>query len=240
MPGLLTTTSHSSNARIPSGPVDRTARPSISEALGASSTRTGATPSTARRRMLACPSTPRPQTPTLASASADQEIGWRIALRDVVRPARREERGDIGLCLPCDPRHLVAQPAQLPAVLPVRALGRQEHGGAALVDVAHALKGAGVVAETEQGTEARLVGRVLQRLGPPEDRLEVGARHVGRQDEVDEAALVARPAPVVEPPRRVLVEGAVAAAEDMVVLAPPRELLGHPQLGARAEIAEHR
>src|SRR5580704_16037983 len=117
MPGLLTTTSHSSNARSPSGSVDITARPSISEALGASSTRTSATPSAARRRMLACPSTPRPQTPTLASASADQEIGWRIALRDVVRPAWREERGDIGLGLPRDQRHLVAQPAQLPAVL---------------------------------------------------------------------------------------------------------------------------
>ena len=42
--------------------------------------------------MLACPSTPSPQTPTDASASADQEIGWRIAIGDAMGAAGLQQR----------------------------------------------------------------------------------------------------------------------------------------------------
>src|SRR6516164_1194442 len=177
IPGLLITTSQSRSARTPSGSVARTATSSISAAPGASSTRTGVTPSAARRRTLARPSTPRPQTPTVESASADQEIGWRIALRNVVPPPRREQRRRIGVCRPRDACDLVAQPAQPPRTRPVRSLGGEEHGGPALVDVADTLERPGAVGESEQGVETRPVGRVLQRLGSSEDRFEVPPRH---------------------------------------------------------------
>ena len=71
---------------------------------------------------------------------------------------------------------------------------------------------------------------VLERLVAGEHDARSARVHEGRQDEVDEAALVAAAAPVVEAPRRILVEGAVAAAKDPVVLGELCEPLGHPQL----------
>ena len=110
----------------------------------------------------------------------------------------------------------------------------QAHRGPALVHVAHALEGLGVGAQPEQGTEAVFVGGVLQRLVAGEDGREVRAVHVRGEHEVDEAALVAAPAPVVEPLGRVLVEGAVAAAEGAVVAGEAGEALRDPQLACAA------
>ena len=53
-----------------------------------------------------------------------------------VRPPRREEHRRIGLGRPRYPCHLLAQPVQLPPVVPVGALGGHEQRGPALVDVA--------------------------------------------------------------------------------------------------------
>ena len=69
--------------------------PSSVGADGMSSTRTGSRPMDRSRRMLACPSTPSPQTPTAASASADQEIGWRIALRNAMGAAWLQQGGGV-------------------------------------------------------------------------------------------------------------------------------------------------
>src|SRR6202044_3122427 len=91
MPGLLITTSQRRSAANPPRAVARTSSPSIAGAVGASSTRIAPRPMARSRRTLACPSTPSPQTPTDASASADQEIGRRIAIRDAVGAARLQE-----------------------------------------------------------------------------------------------------------------------------------------------------
>src|ERR1700722_10583907 len=96
MPGLLTTTSQRCSAVRPPPPVARISAPSSAGVAGASSTSTGSRPIDRSRRMLACPSTPSPQTPTDASASADQEIGRRIAVRNVIGAPRLEEGGGVG------------------------------------------------------------------------------------------------------------------------------------------------
>src|ERR1700735_4256432 len=138
MPGLFTTTSQRSSASSPPDPVANTSSPSRSGVPGASSTRTASRPIDRSRRTLACPSTPSPQTPTEASASADQEIGRRIAIRNAVGPARREQRRGVG-------GHGVGQSgAQTGQQLGAGAgltLGRQQRGGPALVHVPHALEG---------------------------------------------------------------------------------------------------
>ena len=134
---------------------------------------------------------------------------------------------------------LGAQPTEDRRGGPVLPLRGQECSGAALVDVADALERLRSGAEPEQGPEAPLVGGVLEGLVPGEHAGQVGAVHEGREHEVDEAALVALAAPVVQAPRRVLVEGAVAAAKDPVVPGEVGEPLGHPQLGARPKVGEH-
>src|SRR6202050_4359547 len=239
MPGLLSTTSQLVSAASPPAAVATTSRPSRLGDAGASSTSTGATPRERSRRMLARPSTPSPQTPTDASASADQEIGWRIAIRDQVGAARGKDGrridaaggGRLGFA---------AEPLQQRRAGAVGPLRGQAQGGPALVDVAHALEWPGIGGESDQGAEARLVGGVLQGFLAGEHGDEVGAAHERAEDEVDEAALVARATPVVQPLGRVLTEGTVAAAEGTVEPGQPGELLGHPQLRPRPQVREDR
>ena len=121
----------------------------------------------------------------------------------------------------------------------VLSLCRQERGRPALLGVAHALERLRPGTQLEQGAEPLLVGRVLERLVAGEDGGQRGAVHEGSQDEVDEAALVAPAAPAVEASSRILVEGAVTAAERAVVAVELCEPHRHPQLGARAEVGEH-
>ena len=191
--------------------------------------------------MLARPSTPRPQTPTVASASADQEIGWRIALRDVVRR-------------PVGASSVAASGAAPPAV-PVRPRSRRRwrcrlsarssRAAASSTAARHSStspthsNGLGVGAQPEQGsrTAPRWPGSRAAR-SPRRSRPRSARVHERRQDQVDEAALVAAPAPVVEPRgpgpggRRGYSCGRRGGSR-----VSSRELLGHPQLGARAEIA---
>ena len=137
------------------------------------------------------------------------------------------------------PRDLVAELPEQTVAGPVRALRRQEHRGAALVHVADALERPLAPPEVQQCAEALLVGGVLEWLVAAEDGRKAGPLHERGEDEIDEAAFVAGAAPVVEPARRVLMEGAVAAPERAVVLGQLRELPGHPQFAARTEIREH-
>src|ERR1700722_900754 len=134
MPGLFTTTSQERRASIPPAPVARISRPSSDAAPGASSTSTGSRPMDRSRRMLACPSTPSPQTPTDASASADQEIGWRITIRDAMGAARLQQRAGIG-------RYGVAQfgpqSGQELCSGAVLALRGEDESAPAFVDVPH-------------------------------------------------------------------------------------------------------
>ena len=84
MPGLLMTTSQA-NKRLQSALV-RGQDLEVTERGrgGLSSTRTGTSPIDSRRRRLAVPSTPRPQRPTDALMSADQEISGGIAIGDAM------------------------------------------------------------------------------------------------------------------------------------------------------------
>ena len=76
-----------------------------------------------------------------------------------------------------------------------------------------------------------------QRLSTAEDGLELGGRQERGEDQVDEAALVAPPAPVVEPGGRVDREGPVAAAEDPVVALGERRTARPPRARCRGGAA---
>ena len=79
-----------------------------------------------------------------------------------------------------------------------RSAARQERG-AAFVDVTHALEGLGIGRQSQHGREAFLQFRVVQGLMTAEDGAELAGAHEGGQDEIDEATLVARAAPLGEP-----------------------------------------
>src|ERR1700722_3537744 len=237
MPGLLITTSQRINASSPPAPVARTSTPSSAGATGASSTSTASRPMECNRRTLACPSTPSPQTPTDASASADQEIGRRIAIRNSMRAPRLQQGGGVG---GREVPEFGGQARREFGAGAVRSLRRQHEGGPALVGVPDTLERLDAHAQAQQGPEALLVAPVLQGLVAGEHGLEFHAVHERGEDEVDETTLVAAAAPVVEPPRGVLVEGAIATAKGAVVRRETGELLRPPQLGARAEVGEHR
>src|SRR6202167_4851998 len=237
-PGVFTTTSQPSRAASPPSSVASTRRPSVSAFAGGwSSTSTGSTPSASSLRRLAWPSRPRPHRPTLAPARSDQESFGRAAVIGI-RPDARSSvpGGDEGLA---DRRkhgryvrvrwrirpacHLAGQFAQQAVTCPVGAARGEQHRGAALVDLADALERLG--ARAEQRPELPGERRILKRLaGRREDPVERRGRQERGEDQVDEAALVALPAPVIEPARRIAVEGLVAAAERAVVLLERGEL----------------
>ena len=147
-------------------------------------------------------------------------------------PAAAAERGGVG---GGGVAQLGAQPRQELVAGAVLALGGQHQGGPAFVDVPDALERLDAGAQAEQRPEPLLVGGVLQGLVAGEHGLELDAVHEGGEDEVDEAALVATTAPVVEPLGRVLVEGAVAAAKGAVVLREARRTVAatHSSLRGR-------
>src|SRR6185437_701756 len=132
---------------------------------------------------------------------------------------------------------------ELPEQGGVRAVGpgRGQHDrGPALVDLADALER--LSAGAEERLELRFQLRVGERLSTAavlrEDRRELLPGHERGQDQVDEAALVALPAPVVKAARGVDVKGPVAAAERPVVLRQRREPFRYPQLGPVAQRRE--
>ncbi len=94
------------------------------------------------------------------------------------------------------------------------------------------------VPKREQRAEAFLVGRLVEGFVAGEHGGQLGSVHVRGEDQIDEAALVTAPAPMVEPLGRVLIEGTVAAAEYPVVLGESSELRGDPQLAAGPQIGE--
>ena len=102
----------------------------------------------------------------------------------------------------------------------------------------HIRKAASPPSPTNAGNIASLAGFSIGSA-PAEHCIEVGPGHVGSEDEVDEAALVATTAPVVEALGRVLVEGAVAAAKGAVVAVKTREVLRDPQLTRGPQVGEH-
>src|SRR2546423_1364032 len=80
---------------------------------------------------------------------------------------------------------------------------------------------------------------VVQR--PPrhgEDPPQRFSRQEGREDQVDETALVALAAPEGESPRPFGIKGLVTAAEGVVVPGERRELAPHPELGPVPEPGE--
>src|SRR2546421_738263 len=103
----------------------------------------------------------------------------------------------------------------------------------ALVDVADALERPGSGRGAQQraeplGQRAVRVVRVGQRLPPAEHPAELIRAQERGQDQVDEAALVAPAAPVVEPLGLIYMEGTVAAAEHRVVRLQRGEPPRHP------------
>ena len=113
----------------------------------------------------------------------------------------------------------------------------QQHRGAALGDLADALERLGARAEQrpELGGQPRIVERLPGHREDPPQRLVWQER---REDQVDEAALVALPAPMVEPSRPFGIKSLVAAPERAVVRLERRELLPHPEFGAVPEPGE--
>src|SRR6202035_780330 len=123
-----------------------------------------------------------------------------------------------------------------------RPLRGEQRGGPALADLADALERLAVGQRAQQRAELRGQGLrrvgVGQRLLAAEDGAELLGGQERGQDQVDEAALVAPAAPVVEPLGLVQVEGPVAAAERAVVLGQPGEPQRDPQLAERAQERE--
>src|SRR6185437_14823515 len=186
MPGDFTTTSQCLSAASPLLAVANTWRPSTSPGGGRSSTSTGSTPSVRSRARLATPSTPRPQTPTRAPRRSDQQILGRIAVRDEVVADRPEQLGGIGQVGQAgELGGKLLQQAGAGAVRPPR---REQHGSAALADLADALPGLGVGQRPGQGAEPggkRLGGiGVGQRLGAAEDGAELSGGQERGEDQV--------------------------------------------------------
>src|SRR5580704_1318655 len=194
--------------------------PDSDSAPGRSSAMTGVAPMASSFRRLAPPSTPRPHTPTVAPARSDQEILGREVIGDVMGIVGREQGGDLG---GADPGEGLGQALEQCVVAAVAPPGGQRGGGPALAHLAHALEGLGVGRQADQHGEAIEQVGPTERLATVEDRLQLDLGEERREDEVDEAALVALTAPAVEPPGRVDREGAVAAVKGAVVLAEPRE-----------------
>ena len=204
--------------------------------FGLSSTRTGATASVRSLRTVAWPSLPRPQTPTCVPPACAGRTSRASCAGRVMRSTKEYAGGDEagadrvphGLDLRLGRR--VGAAGDLgreflqQRACPARSglLGGEHDRGAALVDLADALERLG--ARAEQRLELRLQLRVVERLRPAaaaigrEDRPELFRRHERGQDQVDEAALVALAAPVVEAAPGVDVKGPVTAAERAVVL----------------------
>src|SRR5450755_658603 len=159
MPGDFTTTSQWVRAARPLSEVANTGSPSTSPGGGRSSTSTGSTPRVRSRARFAAPSTPRPQTPTRAPRSSDQEILGRITVRDEVFadwPEQLRGRREIG-----HPRYLGGKSLQQAGARAVRPSGREQGGGAAFPDLTHALERLAVRQGPEQRPELagqRVVG----------------------------------------------------------------------------------
>ena len=238
MPGLLTTTSQRCSAASPPSPVARISAPSSAGAAGSSSTSTGSRPMDRSRRMLACPSTPSPQTPTDASASADQEIGRRIAVRNAMGAPRLQEGGGVGGRVVAQLGAQLRQETRRRRGLPAARRGPKRLG------IRRCPRHTRTAWRRRRcrggrGTAPRWPGSAKAHRRRRRLRARY-AIHERGEDEVDETALVATAAPVVEPLRGVLMKGAVAAAKGAVILRQAGELLPDPQLGAWAEVGEDR
>src|SRR5262245_805664 len=212
MPGVLITTSQRVRASSPSPPVACTGRPSTPPSGGRSSTSTGSTPSASSLRMEARPSTPSPHTPTVRPRRSDQEIAGRVGIGDAVVAHGVAERLDgVGGRQPV--AELLDEGGEDGRSGPVGTGGGERDGGPALVDLADALPRLERTRRVDERLEPREQRRVGQRLGPGEHRGQAGRLEERRQDQVDEHALVAPPAPVVEATGGVDVEAAVTALE---------------------------
>ena len=227
-------------------------RPAL--AGGLSSTRTGSTPSARSLRRDALPSRPSPQTPTRAPRRSDQPSLGRTsramsaqdhsaarAAGTKLAPTGRR-MASISAWVGASGRPLIsaASCCRSGAAGPVRPPGGEHDRRPALVDLADALERLG--ARAEQRLELRRQLRVVERLAAAAVGREHGPQLLGRhergEDQVDEAALVAGAAPVVEPALPVDDEGLIAAAERRVVLGQGGELVAHPELGPVAEGGE--
>ena len=104
--------------------------------------------------------------------------------------------------------------------------------------IANAFKGSGSIAGSNENSELLAEIRVLKRLAPTKDGSELLRGEVRGENEVDEEALVADAAPVVESALGILMEGSVTRSEDMVVLIEAGEDLGDRYLGAVPEPRE--
>ena len=226
--------------------------------FGLSSTSTGAMPSVRSFRTAAWPSLPRPQTPTRAhpgkhcagrtsraSALAASWFHEGVAGRDEARPHRVPHGLDLRLGRRVG-RPVTSAASSCSSVVSARSCLLAASMTAARHSLTSPTHSNGLVPEPRRvwnfgfssGLSSGSGCRGIAPAAGREYRPELFRRHERGQDQVDEAALVALAAPVVEAAAGVDVKGPVTAAERAVVLRQVREPLAHPQLGPVAERGE--
>ena len=195
---------------------------------GLSSTRTGSTPSARSLRSDAWPSWPRPPDadPRPAQVRPAQGRPAAPAASCVPEGVRRgdeagADRVPHGLDLRLGGRVRAAGDLGREFLQQRRARRGRAAGRRARTAARHSLTSPthsnGLVPEPSRVWNFGLSSGLSSGSPPPpsarEDRAQLLRRHERGQDQVDEAALVALPAPVAEPARGVDVEGPVTAAE---------------------------
>ena len=190
-----------------------------------------ARPAISASATLGLPSTPRPQRRRGAPRRSDQEIFGRIGIRDEVlaeRQSSSRRRAQLGQAASspasCLEQLVAARSGRCAAAAPRPGTRRPRRRTRTACCRARCPAGRGTC------PPARSVpgpGRPAAR-GRRRSASRSAGGHERRQDQVDEAALVAAAAPVIEAARRVDVERAVTAAERAVVLGEPRRTAGPP------------
>ena len=218
MPGLFTTTAQSPSAASAAGGSTSPARPPPAR-RGRSSTTTPAPPR-ARRGGAGWPGPrcPRPRRRRRRSGGQPTRRAVGIRVRDEGAAHRLGQGGGGHPSADHAGAQLAAQRAEHRAVAAVGSVAGQHRGGAALARRRRRTRTASRRRRGRAGSGTPAAGRAGRAARRRRTPSRSAARRQERgEDQVDEAALVALAAPVVEALRRVEVEGPVAAAERAVV-----------------------
>src|SRR5271155_5852356 len=184
MPGVFTTTWPVSRAAMPPAPVASTSKPPDSSLVGWSSTSTGSVPMARKRRRLADPSLPSPNSPTRFPARSDQLRRGRVGIGHAMLAHRGEQalgRGSVS----APGAQFRRQGLKDEVLSAVRAVGGEEHRGSTLLLVADALKGLHVGPVPEQGPKAAGQRGIAQWLAAVEHHEQVVGIEEGGEDQVD-------------------------------------------------------